>query len=272
VAPISPSDLRGILALCIDAAKVGGAMALEFFRLGTRTAARIDYKAGGSPVTEADLIVDAYLKSRLAEALPSAAWLSEETADDLRRLDFSHVMVVDPIDGTRGFAAGDPQWTVSIALVRDGRPVVGVVHAPALGLTFEAVAGGGARLNGTPIEVSVGLKLEGARLAAPAGFVAPLMRQHAFDLVPKIPSLAYRFVRVAAGALDAAIASPDAHDWDIAGADLILQEAGGLLSAADGLLPVYNRRMPRHPTLYAASVELQPVLVAAGRRSLGSGS
>ncbi len=271
VDPISPLDTRAVLALLIDAARVAGDMARHFFRPGAATAARVDVKAGGSPVTEADLAVDRYLHDRLRAAVPDAAWLSEETADDLDRLLHDHVLVVDPIDGTRSFAAGDPHWAVSVALVSHGRPVAGVVHAPALDQTFEAALGLGARLNGRPTAVSARADLDGARLSAPAGFIKPLARAVPVTLVPRIPSLACRFAAVASGALDAAVASPDSHDWDLAGIDIVLNEAGARFTAADGRPIAYNARVPRHRTLYAAGPNLHDALVAAGRRTLGAG-
>lgn len=268
---IDCSETGAVLAQMIEAARAAGDIAMGFFRPGAETAARVDYKQGGSPVTEADIAVDLYLRERLCAAMPDAAWLSEETTDDLGRLDYVHVLVVDPIDGTRSFAAGDPHWAVSIALVTEGRPVVGVVHAPALGMTFEAASGGGARRNGTPIRASRRGLLAGARLAAPAGFVKPLAQAVSVEIVPKIPSLACRFAAAAAGDIDGAIASPNAHDWDMAGVDLIFHEAGGFLSGANGLPLVYNRRNPRHPALYGAGPLLHAALVAAGRRTLGHG-
>ncbi len=271
MAPISPSDTRAVLALLLDAALVAGDMALRLFRPGAPTAARIDLKSGGSPVTEADLAVDRYLHDRLRPAIPGAAWLSEETADDLDRLLHDHVVVVDPIDGTRSYAAGDPHWAVSIALVSHGRPVAGVVHAPALEQTFEAALGAGARLNGRPTAVSARSELAGARLSAPAGFIKPLAQAVPVVLVPRIPSLACRFAAVASGALDAAVASPDSHDWDLAGIDIVLQEAGARFTAADGRPITYNARRPRHRTLYAAGPNLHDALVAAGRHTLGAG-
>lgn len=270
VAPISPSDTRAVLTLLIDAARVAGDMAMRFFRPGAATAARIDFKAGGSPVTEADLAVDRYLHDRLRPAISDTAWLSEETADDLDRLLYDHVIVVDPIDGTRSFAAGDPHWAVSVALVSHGRPVAGVVHAPALEQTFAASLGGGASLNDRPTTASDRAALEGARLSAPAGFIKPFARAVPVMLVPRIPSLACRFAAVASGALDAAIASPDSHDWDLAGVDIVLQEAGAHFTAADGRPITYNARVPRHRTLYAAGPNLHDALVAAGRRTLGA--
>lgn len=269
VAPISPSDTRAVLDLLRDAARVAGDMAMDFFRLGAATAARIDYKAGGSPVTEADLAVDRYLSDRLRPAVPEAAWLSEETADDLDRLLHDHVLVVDPIDGTRSFAAGDPHWAVSVALVSHGRPVAGVVHAPALRQTHAAALGLGAWLNDRAVRASDRSELAGANLSAPAGFIKPLARAVAVQLVPRIPSLACRFAAVAGGGLDAAVASPDAHDWDLAGVDIVLQEAGARFTAGDGRPLLYNQRVPRHRTLYAAGPQLHAALLAAGRRTLG---
>ena len=110
-----------------------GALALEYFRPGARTSARVEMKAGGSPVSEADLEANLLLKRRLREALPQAGWLSEETVDDFERLTRRSLIVVDPIDGTRAFVTGDPRWAVSAALVVEGRPIAGAVYAPALG-------------------------------------------------------------------------------------------------------------------------------------------
>ena len=272
VPPIACDDNDAVLAEIADAALAAGEMAMGFFRPGAETAARVDYKQGGSPVTEADMAVDTYLRGRLCAAMPEAAWLSEETTDDLGRLDFAHVLVVDPIDGTRSFAAGDAHWAVSIALVTEGRPVVGVVHAPAIAMTFDAVRGGGARRNGARILASRRGVLAGARIAGPPGFARPLVQAAGIELVPKIPSLACRFALAAAGDIDGAIASPNAHDWDLAAVDLILQEAGGILSGANALPLSYNRRNPRHPALYGAGPLLHAALVAAGRRSLGHGA
>src|ERR1700691_6085133 len=116
--------------LLVSAAREAGAVALEYFKPGGRTSARVVTKAGGSPVTDADLAADALLKRRLQEALPDAGWLSEETVDDFERLSHRSLIIVDPIDGTRAFVIGDPRWAVSVALVVDERPVGGVVYAP----------------------------------------------------------------------------------------------------------------------------------------------
>jgi myo-inositol-1(or 4)-monophosphatase len=263
--PISHGD--GLVASFVEAACGAGTLALAFFRPGAATSAGISHKPGGSPVTEADYLVDRFLKKRLETLVPEAGWLSEETADTSARLSKDIVLVVDPIDGTRGFMRGHGAWAIAIALVEQGRPLIGVVHAPALGETYVGVRGAGARLNDTAIEVSK-LAALGAtsRVAAPV-FLAERLREAGlqFALQPKIPSLALRFANVASGALDAGFASENAHDWDIAAADLILHEAGGRLASLDGRAIVYNRRDTRHGLLTAAPAQIHAEVNAAAR-------
>ncbi|MGL4727360.1 MAG: 3'(2'),5'-bisphosphate nucleotidase CysQ [Bosea sp. (in: a-proteobacteria)] len=233
-----------------------GEMALADFRLGEATSARIWSKAGGSPVTAADVTVDTFLKIRLSELLPDAGWLSEETVDEPSRLTRRHVWVVDPIDGTRAFMSGDPDWAVCIALLDDGEPVLGLVHAPAHGKTYRATSQSLAEMNGAPIRASDIATLNGARVAGPKPMLDALARQKPILPQPKVPSLALRIARIAEGVLDVGLVSPDSRDWDIAAADLILRQAGGSLRGfggqRDGEAPRYNRENPVHGVLYAA--------------------
>jgi myo-inositol-1(or 4)-monophosphatase len=267
--PISHGD--GLAASFVDAARGAGTLALAFFRPGAATTAGISHKVGGSPVTDADYLVDRFLKQRLGALAPEAGWLSEETEDTSARLSKDIVLVVDPIDGTREFMRGHGAWAIAIALVEQGRPLIGVVHAPALGETYVAVRGAGARLNDAAIEVSklsaVGAR---ARVAAPA-FLAERLREAGlqFALQPKIPSLALRIANVASGALDAGFASENARDWDIAAADLILHEAGGRLAGLDGCEIVYNRSDTRHGLLTAAPAQIHAEVNAAVRSVYG---
>lgn len=263
---LSAVDAAALAASLEVAAREAGEIARGYFRRGEKTTARIWNKAGGSPVTEADVSVDAFLKVRLSQLLPDAGWLSEETRDDPARLDRDLVWIVDPIDGTRAFLHGDPDWSVAIALLDAGRPTLGVVHAPAHDSYFEARAGGGARLNGVPIAVSAHAALGDARITGPKPMLETLAR-HAgpFSEMPKIPSLALRIARVAAGDVDIALVTANARDWDLAAADLVLSEAGGALSSLAGIAPVYNRPEPVHGALLAASRALHPRLVEAMR-------
>ena len=251
----------------VEAARDAGELALGFFRPNAATSAGISHKPGGSPVTEADFAVDRFLKQRLEILVPEAGWLSEETEDTPARLAKNLVFVVDPIDGTRGFVRGHGGWAVAVALVEHGRPLIGVIHAPALRETYVAVKDAGATLNGKAIAVSK-LRLFGkeARVAAPL-FLAGRLREAGlqFTLQPKIPSLALRIVSVASGVLDAGFASENSNDWDIAAADLILHEAGGRLASLDGRALVYNRRDTSHGLLTAAPAQIHAEVNAAAR-------
>jgi myo-inositol-1(or 4)-monophosphatase len=258
------------LATLVAAARLGGEIALASFRHGAETSASVAYKAGDSPVTSADLAVDAKLADILRAAFPQAGWLSEETEDDKARLGAVQVLVVDPIDGTRAFMSGDPHWAVSVALVEHGRPVAGVLHAPALGETFAAARGMGATLNGQPIRAAQLQSLDGARIAGPRPLAQAFLAQARMrlDFAPRVPSLALRLAGVAAGSYAVSLAGAHSHDWDIAAADIILHEAGaGLLEG--GRQVRYNQLRPRHDPLLAAPAEwlarLAPAFAAARR-------
>ena len=257
------------MAAIQEAVRGAGVLALAYFRPGSAAAARIFHKEGGSPVTEADYLVDRFLAGRLKPLLPQAGWLSEEGEDSLARLSHKQVLVVDPIDGTRGFMNGHKGWSIAVALVENGRPLLGVVHAPALSETYIAARGAGAKLNGKPIAVSrraaAGVVV---KIAAPK-FLAERLRQAGldFELEPRIPSLALRIVNVASGALDASFASANARDWDIAAADIILREAGGRLATLDGREIVYNRQDTFHGPLIAAPELVHAEAKAAVRRA-----
>lgn len=247
-------------------AREAGAIALADFRAGGQTVARIWSKQGGSPVTAADLAVDAFLKARLTALLPAAQWLSEETIDDPVRLAADAVWIVDPIDGTRAFMGGDPDWAVSVALQMGGAPVLGVLHAPAHGQTYVARAGAGAWRDGARLATTQRSDLDGARVAGPKPMLAELAaRTPGIVCAPRVPSLALRLARVADGTLDATLVSQDARDWDIAAADLVLTEAGGTVTTLDGAPPVYNRPVPRHGPLVASGLDLFPALIDQAR-------
>jgi myo-inositol-1(or 4)-monophosphatase len=264
---------RRALEEIADAARRAGEIAMRDFRPGATTSALVHTKHGGSPVTAADLAVDRYLHDRLRGAFPEAGWLSEETADDPARLERRNLLVVDPIDGTRAFLAGDPRWAVSIALIEDGRPIAGVVHAPALGETYEAALGGGTKFQGEPAHASRRAALAGAVTGGPKPMIAALAEAAGCELaaVPRIPSLALRLARVAGGGLDVALASANAHDWDVAGADIVLCEAGALLVDPHGQRLRYNTKKTQHGALLACGASLAPALVAAAGLGLVGG-
>jgi len=222
------------------------------------------YKGPGQVLTEADLAVDRLLRGIVREARPDDAWLSEETPDDPARLGRERVWVVDPIDGTRAFADGVPEFAVSIALLVHDRPVLGMVSNPASGERFEAVLGGGAWQGGERLRVSGRSGLDGAHLLASRH---EMKRRHWGGLFPEarfrsMGSLAYKLALIAAGRFDGLVSRRRTHDWDVAAADLLLAEAGGRLTSADGGPLVYNRPEPRHQGLVAAAPGLHGLLLA----------
>lgn len=263
MSPIA-DEILDVAAPLHEIAREAGAIAKRHFRPGEQTTARVWSKDGGSPVTEADVSVDAFLKIRLSQLVADAAWLSEETADNDARLGADLVWIVDPIDGTRAFIAGHPDWSVSIALLARGRPALGVVYGPALDAFYEASAGGGARADGRAIAVSARRELRDARVSGPQSMTDALARSVGrVERLARIPSLALRIARVAAGDVDVGLVTRNARDWDIAAADLILREAGGVLSDDAGRAPVYNRPAPLHGELLAAPAVLHPGLIEA---------
>lgn len=263
---LSAPSLSELAAAARDAARQAGAMALPYFREGRQTAARLWYKGQSSPVTEADIAVDTFLKDHLMALLPEAGWLSEETADAPSRLERSYVWVVDPIDGTRAFASGHPDWAISIALVEDGMPVLGVLHAPIHDRLYEAVLGGGAWCNGERLQLSEAMTSAPPKVAGPKPLVDRFERHTGpVERLPKVPSLALRLARVAEGSIDIGLVSHNSQDWDIAAADLILREAGGLLTDFAGLQPTYNKPHPRHDEMIAVASRLHPRAIGAMR-------
>jgi myo-inositol-1(or 4)-monophosphatase len=248
-------------------AREAGAMAKRYFRHGADTVARRWFKDRGSPVTEADIAVDSFLKERLSAALPEAGWLSEETADHPARLDKRLVWIVDPIDGTRAFMTGHPDWCISIALLAEGRPVLGLVYAPVRDHLYEASRGGGAVRNGVSLRVSALDRVAEARVAGPKPLIQGLERKagQSVQHLPKVPSLALRLARVAEGSIDIGLVSSNARDWDLAGADIILKEAGGLLTDRSGAEVVYNGPDAIHGELIAVGKRLHPRVIEAMR-------
>ena len=233
-----------------------GALALSMFK----TPLKNWIKGESSPVSEADIAVNDLLREKLGGA--SIGWLSEESVDDPARLDVRYVWIIDPIDGTRAYLAGFPDWAVSAALIEDGRPIAACLFAPASDEFFMAAAGLGATLNGAPIAATSGASLAGARIAGPKGLaerfaaIVPTL-----TLVPRVRSLALRLARVAHGDVDVAFAGGNSHDWDLAAADLLVHEAGGALTPLGGGPVIYNRPVPRHGALVAAGRDRHATLI-----------
>jgi myo-inositol-1(or 4)-monophosphatase len=240
------------LALLRDAAREAGVIAMRYFGKGPQ----VWMKGGTSPVSEADYAADRYLRETLLAARPDHGWLSEETADDPARLSARRTFVVDPIDGTRAFLEGRSTWCVSVALVENGRSIAGVLECPAKGEAYCALPGQGAFRNGQRIRVRAPppvLDVAGPKMLLDR---VPAAWQERMRRASYIPSLAYRLAMIAGGVLDGSFVKPDAHDWDIAAAALILQEAGGRLLDRHGRAPGFAGAEIRHGALAAGSGEL----------------
>ena len=223
-------------------------------------------KAGDSPVTEADIAVDRFLRERLTRLAPDCGWLSEETEDNRARLGGPRLWIVDPIDGTRAYVAGRTDWAVSVALVENGRPVAAAVFSPVEDGLYLATAGEGATRDGEPITANTGGDFTGAHVAGPKPMIGELEKSAPGIIAePKVHSLALRLTRVAAGKLDIAFASKNSNDWDLAAADLIVHEAGAALTTLDGRAIVYNSAETRHGALIAAGAARHARAIAITR-------
>lgn len=236
-------------ALLTDAVREAGALALSLFR----TELKNWTKGASSPVSEADIRTNDLLESRLRSVTPDYGWLSEESVDDNRRLGKRLTWIVDPIDGTRGYLAGREDWCVSVALVQDATPVLAAVFVPVSDEFFFAVRGQGATLNGVSVAAATGTDMDFSRVAGPKPLVERLNASSGDTVLhPRIGSLALRLCRVAHGGLDAAFAGGQSRDWDLAAANLIVQEANGNMTALSGDPILYNRREVTHGVLVAA--------------------
>lgn len=198
-------------------------------------------KEPGSPVCEADIEVDGFLRAELGRLLPAAGWLSEETADDPERLTKGLIWLVDPVDGTRDFLRGRSGWCVSVALISNGRPLIGMLEAPARGEKWVAVAGQGAQRNAHPLVASRRAEFVGARV--PAAQLQPV--DQILTMVDQPNSIALRVAMVAADEADLVATLRWGFEWDIGAATLIAREAGATVTDAFGKPFAYNKRDPR---------------------------
>lgn len=215
-------------------------------------------KSPGDPVCAGDIAVNSFLRAELENLLPSAGWLSEETADAPDRLSRDLLWLVDPIDGTRDYIGGRTGWAVAVALVSAGRPLLGYLDAPARGEFWQAEAGQGSWCNGEALTASSRTSLPGARV--PARFTSP--EDADLVLVDQPNSIALRIAMVAADAADLVATLRWGWEWDIGAAALIAREAGAMVTDAFGQPINYNKRDPRAfgvlvtaPAIHLAAVD-----------------
>lgn len=257
-------DLELITRFAVEA----GELALPYFRGDADL--DIQLKAGDSPVSAADFAVNEYLEQNLKAARPEYGWLSEETEDNdvQHRINAPRTYIVDPIDGTRGFIEGRSQWCISVSVVEKSRPIAAVLVCPARGEVFQASLGGGAYLNQEKIVLSSN-RPERIILGGPRIFLDVMdgKSDEVFERHIHVPSLAYRIAMVATGRLTATFVKPNAHDWDIAAADLILHEAGGILCDENGDKFDLNTQSPIKSTMCASHPSMLDDMLAIVRET-----
>ncbi len=240
-------------ALLSTAVSEAGSIALRHFQKGGRRW----QKGPGQIVTEADIEIDQALHDILIGARPDDGWVSEERPDDGSRHRCQRVWIVDPIDGTRSFAEGTPEFAISIALAEQGKPVLASVFNPATDEHFQAMAGQGATIGQLKLSPSDHLEIDGAKLLVSSSETKKRRwpEQMPAAKFTTIGSLAYKLALVAAGRFDGLVSLRPSNDWDLAAAALLIREAGGWLGDASGQPLVLNGPTLRHEGLVAAGTE-----------------
>lgn len=257
--PVSDAELL------FEVVRAAGELGLSLSR---KTTLRHWTKPDGSHVTEGDLAINELFDQRLRALRPEDGWLSEETADAPEaRMAQRRLWIIDPIDGTRAFLEGRREWCVAAALAVDGRPVLAAVYTPRQDEFFTARRGEGASLNGAPLVLPDTATLEGAHIAGNRKALAGLAHLGiAADPSGALP-LQLRLAHVAAGRLDGAVSLGKRNDWDLAAGELLVTEAGGLVTGSSGEGYIYNRPEPWQQGLVAAGAKRHAALVNALRTS-----
>jgi myo-inositol-1(or 4)-monophosphatase len=222
-------------------------------------------KSHGNPVSEADIEIDRFLQAKLIAERPDYGWLSEESEDDPVRVSHLRVFVVDPIDGTYAFLRRQPQFTIVAAVVQNGRPVSGAVYNPITGEMFEAAKDMGAFKNGVRIHVSTRSSFDGASILAEKKLMEPARWANpwpASTTSETRASAAYRMALVASGEFDATISLTKKADWDLAAGDLIVHEAGGVVTTRESDALLYNRESVVHSSVICAGPQLHSMILA----------
>lgn len=252
----SESTILKRIATALEAARA----VLERFAPGD---CRVQYKATQDPVTDADRAVNDVLRRRLVEK--GEGWFSEESDDSTDRLERKRVWVVDPLDGTREFVAGIPEWCISVALVENGRTIAGGIHNPSTGETFLGSSKTGVTYNGSRARASVRQRLEGALVLASRSEVKrgewERFRAASFVIKP-LGSVAYKLALVAAGRADATWTLTPKNEWDVAAGVALVEAAGGFVRGLDGFPLTFNNKTPLLPGLVAGGPGLMSELNA----------
>jgi len=233
-----------------------GEILLKYFQ----TDYAIRQKSKDNPVTPADLEADKYLRETFAHQFPDDGWLSEETVDSPHRMSRRRVWVVDPLDGTKEFVKGLPEFAISVALVEDNKPRIAVIYNPARDDLFAAVKNAGAYRGGSFVKVSKREELQGSRVFVSRSehSVSSFGSLQKSASLRSLGSIAYKLALVAAGEADLSISMRPKNEWDVCAGALLVQEAGGVITDLEGNPLEFNRQNPIINGIIAAN----PVLHA----------
>src|SRR5271155_6285807 len=252
----SNAETLQLIQAAIEAARV-------VFSRFTAGAIETEYKIGHDPVTEADRALDAVLRKELLR--DGEGWLSEESVDDYTRLEKSRVWVVDPLDGTREFVQGIPEFCVSIGYVENGRPVAGGICNPATNEIFLGSLESGVTYNGNPAQPSQRNTLDGALVLASRSEVKrgewKAFENSGFKIRP-MGSVAYKLALVSAGLADITFTLTPKNEWDVVAGAALVQSAGGFVSTLERTALTANRRNPLLPGLLASGPLLKDKLLS----------
>ena len=239
----------------------------------TPGAIETEYKIGHDPVTEADRALDAVLRKELSRV--GEGWLSEESVDDPIRLERSNVWVVDPLDGTREFVKGIPEFCVSIGFVENGRPVAGGIYNPATDETFLGSIDSGVTYNGKPAQPSQRDTLDGALVLASRSEVNrgewKAFENSSMKIRP-MGSVAYKLALVSAGLADATFTLTPKNEWDVTAGAALVESAGGYVATLDDAALICNNKSPLLRGLVACGPLLREKLVSLVQQQLSSSS
>ncbi len=240
------------LEFALEAVGRAGDLILSFYQKSFQ----VREKSRDNPVTSADLAADSFLRDAFKKRFRKDAWLSEETADDPRRLDCRRVWIVDPLDGTREFVRGLPEFALSLALVEDGLPRLAIVSNPATGDLFHAETGRGVYRNGRRAMVSQRKRFAHALLLISHTEAARFRILERRCRIARSGSMAYRLALVAAGDADITVSLTQKNEWDVCAGTLIVQESGGMITDLGGEKFEFNRTTPRVRGVVAANPSL----------------
>ena len=239
------------LDVLIDVIRKAGLEALRFAVDGFKTIQKPDQ----SPVTSADLAVNQILQSRLQSAFPQDGWLSEESPDSLDRLQKRRVWVVDPIDGTKAFISGEPEFCISVALIEGGQPVVASIFNPSTDELFTATRDGGIHLNGKSVasQDPCGNQQPVVALSPWESKIGRFTSLEPYTNSRPMRSIAWALALTATGRIEAVATLESENEWDVAAGTLLIAEAGGTISDGRGKDLTFNRLEPRYNGIIATS-------------------